>query len=444
MNYSKVMAGGPFMQKFIGRIPGGRKTLVAAGLVLVISGLIIFNVIKNRNEAGIPVQVTHAQKQMLGESVLASGKVQLMQKQQIYASASRMITNVPVKVGDKVKKGQIVLEMECDDETLQLDEARAKLAEQQAAYDKVFAPDQQDLAIARADYTTAELSYLDNKKNLERTEKLYEAGASPLQELEKARKQLADDEAVYLKAQRDYELIKDGPQGAERISWQAKMHNAQTAVNLANENLKRYLVPAQMDGVIMSVACSPGELGEPGQCLMVIGSPDNLEVQVGIGESDAARIRPGQKVEIESAAFPDKKFRGKVTEAAMAAVVSKSSQSEQIEVPVKIGISSRQTGLLPGFTVDIKITTVKAQKRLTLSYEAIVEEDDDSFVWKIEDGKAKRVKIKTGLMGDLCAEVVKGISARDEIILNPPGTLKEGKAVRPSKQLPAAAKGGQS
>lgn len=432
------------MQKLIAKIPGGKKTLIAVGIVIIISGLIIFNVIKNRNEAGLAVQVTHAKEQKLGESVLASGKVHLMQKQEIYASAPRMVNSVPVKVGDKVKKGQILLEMECDNETLQLDEALARLAEEQAAYDKAFAPGKQDLAIARADYQSTELSYLDSKKNLERTEKLYEAGANSLQELEQARKQLAGDEATYLKAKRDYELITNGPQGAERESLQAKMRNAQTAVNIAQENLKDYVVPAQSDGVVMSVACSPGELAESGNCLMVIGSPDNLEVQVGIGESDAARVRAGQKVEIESAAFPDEKFKGKVTEVALAAVVSKNSQSEQIEVPVKIAIDSKDTGLLPGFTVDIKITTIKPQKRLTLSYEAIVEEDDNSFVWKIEDGKAKRVKIKTGLMGDLYAEVVQGITEKDDIILNPPGSLKEGKAVRPSKQIPDAAKGGKS
>jgi HlyD family secretion protein len=73
-----------------------------------------------------------------------------------------------------------------------------------------------------------------------------------------------------------------------------------------------------------------------------------------------------------------------------------------------------------------------------------VEEDDNSFVWKIDDGKAKRVKIKTGLMGDLYAEVVQGVTSKDDVIINPPSTLKEGKAVRPSKEPLADAKGGKS
>lgn len=430
------------MQKIIAKIPGGKKTLIAAGIVLIISGLIIFNVLKNRNEAGLPIQVTQAKQQKMGESVLASGKVQLMEKQEIYASTPRMVNQVPVKVGDKVKKGQIVLEMECDAEILQLDQVLATQAEQQAAYDKALAPTQQDLAIARAEYQSAELSYLESKKNLERTEKLYEAGANSLQELEKARKQLAGDQATYLKALRDYELVKGGPQGAERASLQAKSRSAQTAVNIAQENLNHYIVPAQFDGVVMSVNCSAGELAGSDKCLMVIGNPDNLEVQVGISEADATRVQPGQKVEIESAAFADKKFQGTVREVAMAAVVNQKGESQQIEVPVKIGIDSKNSGLYPGFTVDMKITTVKPQKRLTLVYEAIVEEDNGSFVWKVEDGKAKRVKIKTGLMGDLYAEIVQGINTKDDIILNPPESLKEGQAVKPMKQLPEAKKGG--
>lgn len=431
------------MQTLIAKIPGGKKTLLGVGLVIIVSGLIIFNVYKNRNEAALPVQVTQAKEQKMGENVLASGKVQLLKKQEVYAPAPRMVHNVPVKVGDKVQKGQIVLEMECANETLQLDEALARLAEQKAAYDKALAPTKQDLAIAGAEYQSAELSYLDTKKNMERTEQLYKAGAASLQDLEKARKQLAGDEALYLKAKRDYDRTKNGPEGSERESLLAKLRNAQTAVNIAQENLERYTVPAQFDGVVMSAACNPGELAESGKCLLVIGNPDKLEVQVGVGEADAARVRAGQKVEIEAAAFPDKKFQGQVTEVAMAAVVSKNSQSQQIEVPVRIGIDSKNTGLLPGFTVDMHITTVAPKKRLTLSYEAIDEEEEASFVWKIEDGKAKRVKIKTGLMGDLYAEILQGIDAKDEVILNPPTNLKEGQVVRPSK-LPLEKKGDKS
>jgi HlyD family secretion protein len=425
------------------KVPGGKKTLIAAGIVILISALIIVNVNKNRNSAGLPVQVTHAKKQMLGENVLASGKVQLMQKQEIYASSPRMINAVPVKVGDKVQKGQIVLEMECENEKLQLDEALARLAEQQAAYDRAFYPSQQDLAVARADYQSAELSYLGSKKNLERTESLYKAGAKSQQDLEQARKQLASDEALYLKAKRDYELVVNGPQGAERESVQAQLRNAQSAVDIARENLNHYIVPAQFDGVVMYAASNPGERAESGQCLMVIGVPDNLEVQVGIGESDAARVRVGQKVEIESAALPEEKFKGRVTEVALSAVVSKSSQSEQIEVPVRIGIDNPKSGLLPGFTVDINVTTIEPKERLTLSYDAIVEEDDNTFVWKVKDGKAHKVKIKTGIMGDLYAEVLNGITSKDDIIIDPPDTLKEGKAVKPSAHTPDKA-GGKS
>jgi HlyD family secretion protein len=430
------------MQKLIAKLPGGKKTLVAVGIIIIILGLIVFNILKNRNEAGTPVQVTHARQQKMGETVLASGKVQLMEKQEIYASSPRMVKNVPVKVGDQVKKGQIVLEMECDNEILALDQALATQAEQQAAYDKALAPSKQDVAVARSEYNSAELTYLDSKKNLERTDQLYKAGAVSLQELEKSRKQLASDEALYLKAQRDYELLKNGPQSSERHSLEAKSHSAQTAVSIAQENLKHYVVPAQFDGVVMSIDCSAGELAGSDKCLIVIGNPDNLEVEVGISEADATRIQAGQKVEIESTALPDKKFQGTVEQVAMAAVITKSGDSQQIEVPVKIGIDSKDTGLLPGFTVDMKITTVKAQKRLTLAYEAIVEQDKGSSVWKIENGKAKRVKIKTGIMGDLYAEIVQGINARDDIILNPPGSLKEGQAVRPAQGLPQAAKGG--
>ena len=77
----------------------------------------------------------------MGENVFATGKVQLLDKQEIYAPAPRLVKNVPVKVGQTVKKGQILLELESDNEALQLEQALSTLVEQEAAYAKAFNPD---------------------------------------------------------------------------------------------------------------------------------------------------------------------------------------------------------------------------------------------------------------------------------------------------------------
>lgn len=420
------------MQTLIAKIPGGKKTIFITILVLLVAALIVFNINKNRNAAALPVQTAQVQTKNMGETVFATGKVALLEKQEIYAPSERLVENVYVKVGQPVKKGQLLLELESDQEALQLEQALAARAEQEAIYEKAFKPDKQAQSIAQAEYRSAELTYLQSKKNLERQEQLHKAGAASLQDFETARRQMAADEAAYLKAKQALDQAINGPQGAERTAAIAKLKNAQAAVNIAQQTLNNYQVKAQIDGVVMLAECSTGELANITKPLMVVGDPDSLEVQVGMGEIDAVRLHKGQKVTIEAAAFPEKTFSGVVQEVSMTAAVTKNSQAQQIEVPVKVAIESKNTGLLPGFTVDMKITTLKPKKRLVIPYEAIVEKGKTKYVWLIEEGKAKRVPIKTGLMGDLYIEVLDGLQKKDELIINPPAKLKNGQEVKPA------------
>jgi len=158
------------------------------------------------------------------------------------------VREVPVQVGDQVKAGQILVVLEADSESLSLLEAQARLAEQEVTYQKYFNPAPEDLKIAEAEYKQAQLKYESSLRNADSYEKLYAAGAVSLQELETARTQLAADEAAYLKAEREWNKIRNGLQGAERRSQEVAYHRAREAVKLAEQNLTQFVVPARIDG----------------------------------------------------------------------------------------------------------------------------------------------------------------------------------------------------
>lgn len=269
---------------------------------------------------------------------------------------------------------------------------------------------------------------------MERLEKLHAAGAVSLQELDSARSQLAADEAAYLKAEKEWNQIRNGLQGAERRSQETAYHRAQEAVKLAEQNLAQFVVPARIDGQVMAVEVSPGDVTTAGQHLVTIGDPRRLEVRVGIGEYDAARVKKGQEVLIEAAAFPEKQFKGQVVEVSQRAFVNRNTQSQQVEIPVRIAVDSEQEGLLPGFTVDVKIITVPEKERLVVPYEAVVEKDGKKYVYIVDKQQAKQVPVEIGLEGDLSIEITRGLKKGDTVILNPPEDLKDGQAVKPVSQ----------
>jgi HlyD family secretion protein len=422
------------MPAIVSRVPGGKTTLIVAAAAVLIISIVGLNIYRSHQQVPVEVTTATAQIETMGATILTRGSIELVEKQEVYAPSDRLVREVPVRVGDQVQRGQIIAVLEADSESLSLLDAQARLAEQEVAYQKYFSPTAEDLKIAEAEYKQAELKYQNSLRNAESHEKLYAAGAVSLQELDTARSQLAADEAAYLKAEKEWNQIKNGLQGAERRSQEAAYHRAQEAVKLAEQNLAQFVVPARIDGQVMAVDISPGDVTTAGQHLLTIGDPHRLEVRVGIGEYDAARVKKGQEVLIEAAAFPDKQFKGQVVEVSQKAFVNKNTQSQQVEIPVRIAVDSEQEGLLPGFTVDVKIIIVTEKDRLVVPYEAVVEKDGQNYVYMVDKEQAKQVPVEIGLEGDLSIEITKGLKQGDVVILNPPDDLENNQAVKPTME----------
>ena len=411
------------------RVPS-KTILIGLAVTFLLASIIGLNLYRNKQQIPLEVTVAKAQVETMGSTIMASGTIELVEKQEVYAPSDRLVREVPVQVGDQVQKGQILVVLEADSEALSLLDAQARLAEQEVIYNRYFNPGPEDMAIAEAEYKQAELNYQNSVKNAERSEKLYSAGAISLQELDQVRCQLAADEAAYLKAKKEWNQVKNGLQGAERRSQEAAYHRAQEAVKLAEQNLAQFVVPARIDGQVMAVEISPGDVTGARQHLVTIGDPRRLEVRVGIGEYDAARVKKGQEVLIEASAFPDRQFKGQVAEVSQKAFVNKSTQSQQVEIPIRIAVDSEQEGLLPGFTVNVKIIVVPEKERLCVPYEAVVEKDEQKYVYIVEQKQARRIPVEVGLEGDLSLEITKGLEEGATVILNPPDNLEDGQAVK--------------
>ena len=426
------------MSIIIEKIPGGTKSLAALGIILIIAVVMGINI--HRNQAPIAMEVITAEVKLeeMGSAVYASGSIELVEKQEIYAPADRLVRQVHVKVGDKVTPGQIVAELAADSEALSLLDAQARLAQEEVTYQQAFAPTEMERNIIRASYTSAQQAMQNSENNLSRTQQLYDAGAVSLKELEAAQSLLAADELAYLRAKKELDSMESGPQGAERKSLEANLYRAQEALQLAEENLAQFIVPARIAGEVMSVEIAAGDVTTPGAHMITIGNPEKLEVHLGIGEYDAARVKKDQEVIIEAAAFPDQKFRGKVLEVSQKAKINTGSQSRQVEIPLKIAVDTSTPGLLPGFTADVQITTQKKENRLVIPYEALVEKDEEAYVFAVKDGKATKINVTTGLKGDLYVEIASGLEKGDLVILEPADTLTEGQAVKPVPPTPTA------
>ena len=389
---------------------------VALVLVVVAAGV---GMSRGQPRDGIPVTTAVVEQIPLGESVFTTGRVQLADKQELYAYSSKLVRQILVKPGDPVKKGQVLGYLDSGEEENRLKEAEAGLALQQAEYDKAMRPRAGDIEARQADYNRFLIAYENAGKKLERTTYLFEQGAVSALELENAQEEYAAAGAQHAQARLELDQLVNGPTGPDRTALTARVEQTRAGVEIAGQNLAKCVLTADRDGTVLTVEAAAGDLVPAGARLITVGDVTRLEVTAGVGESDSGRLKPGQQVVIVSAALPDRELAGTVAEVAGAAVVKETSNGQQVEVPLKVTIKPGAEGIRPGYTVDLKIITVPERTVLALPYEAILDGDGGKQVFVVRDGLAQTRPITTGLAGDLFVEVLEGLQEGERVILSP-------------------------
>ncbi|MCS7337395.1 MAG: efflux RND transporter periplasmic adaptor subunit [Verrucomicrobiae bacterium] len=308
-----------------------RRKIVVLGLIcLSIAALASLAVFRER-EPFIVVQTDRVARRDLTEVVSANGKIQPVVQVVISPEVAGEIVALPVKEGQRVKKGDLLVQIKPDAYIATRNSAEAN-------YKSALA----SMTLARAELEKAEAEY---KRNLELfNNKLV-------------------SESLFLEYKTAYE--------AAKLRYQMAVHQADQAkfgLDKATEDLNKTTILSPMDGTITRLRSQIGErvLGTSfnlGTEIMTIANLDEMEARVEVGETDVVLISPGQKASLEVDAFKGRKFTGVVTEVSNAPRASglqaglASSQSQDIaRFEVRIRITEKEA-FRPGMSVSAEIET---------------------------------------------------------------------------------------
>jgi HlyD family secretion protein len=258
-----------------------RKKLIVfilAGIVLL--GAVLFGALRKKDPA-ISVQTEKIARHTLTETVIANGKIYPVVQVHISPEVSGEITNLPVKEGQFVHRGDLLLKINPDVYV-------AGLKQSQASYESSLAAK-----------TTAEANLEKAEADFKRNKELFNS------------KLLSESDFVGFKVARDVAL-------AQVKSAADQVNVAQAAVDNAQDLLNKTTIVAPLDGTITTLNSQLGErvLGtvqNAGTDIMIISDLSQMEARVDIGEMDVVLVQAGQKAKLEVDSFKDKKFDGVVT-----------------------------------------------------------------------------------------------------------------------------------
>ncbi len=318
------------------------------------------------------------------ETVSASGKLQPESEVKIQSEVSGQIVELPVKEGDIVEKGQLLVRINPDLYTSAYNRADAS-----------FNSAKSNLASAKARLAQSQAQFKAQELNFNRQKKLFE---------EKAISQADYDNATsqYETAKAEVTASIESINGAEFA-----IESALASRNEASDNLKRTTILAPMKGTVTALTKEIGEtvLGNnmmSGDVIMKISALNSMEVNVEVNESDIVRVNVGDTAIVEVDAFTDEKFKGIVTEignTALNTMASAVASSEVTNFSVKIRILQESYQHLcegqgegyspfkPGMSATVEVETERMQDILTVPIKAVTSREDTTAKRLVEEGE---------------------------------------------------------
>jgi len=421
-------------------------------LIAVVVVLVVLVIIGNKkgwfgSGAGISVTTDTVQKRTITETVTASGKIYPVSQVTIAAEISGEIVDLPVKEGDVVKEGDLLLRINPDLYESQVEQAQAGLDNTKA-----------QLATARGRVT-------QTKMQMENAKIAYDRSAQLLKDKVIAQSEFEQSQLAWQTAQAEYDIAQESVTAMEYT-----VKSSEAMLKEMRNNFKRTAIYAPASGTVVGLNKKKGEkvLGTiqmTGDQLMTIADLNNMEIQVDVSENDVLRIDVGDTAEIEVDAYLNRKFKGVVFQIANSAGSSGSVLSsvtdQATNFKVKIYILPESYNDLvkpeggkypfyPGMSATVEIKTDVARDVLAIPIQSITAREDTTeggsdkpikeIVFVVDGDKVKEVTVTSGLQDDAFIQIKEGLDEGTTLVSGPYNTitnvLKDGDMVKPEKSTP--------
>ena len=385
-----------------------KRLWIGAAVVIVIAALVTGNIVRGSQKLG--VQVAKVKKGQIVSTVSAPGNVKAETEVKLSAYVMGKVTRLPVKEGDRVRKGQVLVQIDPANYGAQVKQAKASLD------------------LAQASLAQSELIFKRNQ--------------------ELRAKGLLSQEA-FEQVNTQYQLD------------QARLTQAEASLEQAQDQYAKTTITSPIGGIVVSLNVELGEvvvtgtMNNAGSVIMTVADMSQMEVESKVDESDVRDIQLGQPAEVTVDAMPNRTFKGEVSEVGNAAVASASSGSSSASVnyTVRVRIVDKSDQLKSGMSANVEITTANKKDILVIPIQSVVmrkieaerkgadkkgkrdfkgamaddgpgdakrnKEKEQEAVYILSGGRAVLTPVQTAVSDQDNIEVVSGLSEGQQVIKGP-------------------------
>ncbi len=416
-----------FFGSFRGFLKRHRRLSISLGIILLIIAAFVY--VRSHAKTQSSFQTQALSRGDLTATIGATGTVRAKQNASLAWQTTGTVDKVNVKVGDHVKKGDVLATLAPTSLPQNVILAQADLVSAQQALTDLL-----DSGTARANAwialqnaQTAYTKALNNRTALNGPVtyqyivyvkvgsatvpqlRTYRSDPDPT-DIADADAQLALAKAQLEDAQRAYDRIQNGPNGADISAAQAKVDAAKATLSVAQ-------ITAPFDGTVTVAQPMSGDQVAPGTAAFRVDDLSNLLVDVQVSEVDINNVAVNQPVTITFDAVQGKEYRGTVTEVSQAGLTT----SGEVNFTVTAELTDADSDVKPGMTAAVNIIINQIKNQLLIPNQAVRFVNGNRVVYVLENGQPKQVPVDLGASSDTMSVLTGGnLKAGDLIILNPP------------------------
>lgn len=384
-----------------------KKTLIIVILLCVGAVALYVGFLKKDDKAQLATQsITRIN---IDQSIEAVGEVYAKEQVDVGAQVSGQITKLYVQIGDKVKAGDLIAQIDKDKQQNDLDITKAQLASTKANLESKKVA----LEIASSQY--------------QREQKLYSNKATSLENLE---------------------TLKNNFYGlkASVADLNAQVVQLEITLKNAEKDLGYTTITAPMDGIIINVAVDEGQTVNANQStptIVKIANLDEMEIRMEIAEADVSKIKVGTAVKFSILNDPEKKYEAKISSIDPANTTTSdaksnssssstsSSSTSAIYYYAKVFVKNRDNFLRIGMSVENSIVIKSAPNALAVPTYAIKNDKGGYFVELLRGGQIVKSYVKIGIKDSINTQILDGVSENDLLVLSSSAKTGKSSGMRP-------------
>ena len=352
------------------------------------------------------------------------GVLTARRKVKISSELGGIIEGLYFEKGEKVTAGKLLAEIGTSSVRLQVREAEAAVDATRSVLKKMEKGSRpQEIQIATSVLKEAEAALFEAEKNYKRIKGLHNIQAISGSSYDAAERQVGTAKARMESAKQQLILALKGPRIEDIKGARATLAQAEAALALTKNRLKKSMLRAPCDGIIAFRNVEEGEVIGVGTPITEVVELEKLKISLSLGEKDIHILKNHKRFGFSVDAIPGEEFSSRVF------FLSPTADRATRSFPLELIVDKTDPRMADGMTVRVKFPVVGGKKSIKVPSAWLSEEEGEIGLYVVRDGKALFKKVTLGAYYDNRVEILTGLGDKDQVITNPAG-LKSGDSVK--------------